>query len=63
METKYKSKTQTKITKKIYVDCPKCGKEIFGTSANQVDYNLKNHLDKHLREEMKKLKIKLIRNG
>jgi len=38
---------QREIVKiQFYVYCPNCNREIKGTSAAQVDYNLKKHLEK-----------------
>jgi len=33
--------------------CPTCNKKIKGSSPSQVNYNMRIHLDKHIREEKK----------
>ncbi len=44
-------KRKIKLAKvQYYVYCPICNKEIKGTNASQVSYNLKIHLDKHKRK-------------
>jgi predicted small metal-binding protein len=44
---------QREITKiQYYLYCPICDKEIKGNSTQQVNYNIKRHLqDKHKEEE------------
>ena len=45
MNKKIKQREENIVVKKFYINCPKCDKEITGTSAGQVDWNLKIHLE------------------
>lgn len=46
-----KKREETRIA--YYTDCPICKKEIKGTSASHVNYNLKLHIEK-CEKELKK---------
>lgn len=37
-----------------YVNCPLCGNELKATSATQMDYNIRLHLEKHEKDSNKK---------
>lgn len=43
---KNKIKEKEEVRKVLYTYCPKCNKEIKGTKASQVEYNLKLHMEK-----------------
>lgn len=48
-------KSRDKKTKVLYIICPKCKKEIKGSTPSQVEYNMKLHLAKHEKDkELKK---------
>ena len=49
-------RVQVKEVSKVvwYTLCPKCGREICGNYKDQAIRNLKTHLKKHERDELKK---------
>ena len=58
MQNKVK-KRRIKIEKDEYfISCPVCNKEIIGTTANQIIYNLKVHIERKHPEKIKQEKSK-----
>ena len=51
LKIKEKEEIKKVVKKTFYVTCPECPKEITGTSAGQVEYNLKLHLEAHKKEK------------
>ena len=48
---KLKIITKTKTIEAHYWECPKCAKEIVGSTPQQVAFNAGLHLESHKREE------------
>jgi len=48
-----KPKQRGVVRKQFYLYCPICNKEIKGSNSNQVQYNLKLHIEK-CEKEVKK---------
>jgi len=46
-----KPKERDVVRKQFYLYCPICKKEIKGSNSSQVEYNLKNHIEKCEKEK------------